>query len=367
MLATDKIKSADRVGCLSAKQLKMYVGGKMSEQEKHKTENHLLQCEYCISEYQKVLRTKEAKEEKFILEDLAHPDYADKPIISKRRNLFIILVLMISVTVIYGIWYKFNNRKTVFSENPTNEIDNSPSILSTARKPAGELIQTKEMQPEANSSNNIPVINEQTVPVIQQSIVEEKITNPALASSENPNKTKAEKENAEKSIAETNKSKEIIASDVTADKVSKPVEQPVENLPVETTIDDYKVLQSTKEVSYTDQLKYIFKKITKSENTEALNAINSFLATHPSDVNAKYYRGYIYYLLQENDLSMADFNWVLNHRSKTFYQDARWYKALILNRTKNFEDSKSLLTQIIAENGTYALRAKQLIELISDK
>ncbi|MEO5569888.1 MAG: hypothetical protein ABIT08_07345, partial [Bacteroidia bacterium] len=99
----------------------------------------------------------------------------------------------------------------------------------------------------------------------------------------------------------------------------------------------------------------------------ALSETEKFSIEYPGDVNTKYYRGYIYYVMQNNDQAVAEMDWIIANHNKVFYDDGKWYKALLLNRAQKTSDAKMILNELAASNTPYSIKAKQLLELMGEK
>jgi|GEM_PF-4390775 len=359
------IKPPEKSLCLSQRELFNYVNGNFSEKEKRKIESHLLVCLNCISHYEEVLNKKESADINGKYADL-FPDAGKKKFeinfISKRK-LFTAAAILFGMIVIYGAYSKFTSGP--------EKIGTSRSNISEPQKAIPEPVNKQE--PVSSETNNIEEVIQPPTGNEAGITVEPKEQNPP-----------AEIKVAEKKIDEAAENKNIPLTEELQKPVEKinsapvlkdelPAQDNTEKLPeapVASFIKNYKVSKSPDEPetgSYAKQLETIFREIDQSDYSNALTETGKLLFDHPDDVNGRYYKGFIHYQAQDNERALVEMDWILNKHDKIFYNDARWYKALILNRTQKQDEAKKILAELASKNGSYSAKAKQLLELMGEK
>lgn len=376
MLINDDIKTQERTHCLSVRELKKYAYSLLTEREKKRAETHLLECENCILALQQVITDKEAKEAHHPVEELLHP--GEKKAMpgssGNRSRLLIVLAIVAGIVLMTAAAYKFfNGTFKSIAGNINSESDPIPlAVVNQQMKqedePSEKIINTISESPQ--HLTNDPVSTAPVNPKIETSLVSITVDN-----KKDIEDLKKRETQSGKSSIETNKSSETSKEIVAPVQVKKEdeKEKPASRVREIKYIGNYKISGfkeeegSDPDFEYTKPLETIFKNLDRSDYREALNGLYTFLAVYPDDPNATYYRGQTYYLNGDNEKAMHDFDRLITNHDRTFFQDARWYKILILNRTQQFDSSRKMLNQIITENSVYAAKAQQLLELIGEK
>lgn len=85
---------------------------------------------------------------------------------------------------------------------------------------------------------------------------------------------------------------------------------------------------------------------------------------HLNDANVAFYGGLCYYNLSKWSKADIRFRRALDHPSRVFDQEARWYLALSLIDQKKIERARYHLRSIIDKDEFYASRAKELLRQI---
>ncbi|MEP7171684.1 MAG: zf-HC2 domain-containing protein [Bacteroidota bacterium] len=367
-LREDKNSILEKTPCLSPRELLNYSMNKLSEKEKRKVEDHLLECEKCISLYQDVLNKKETADKTGKYADLFPEGGKNKmdfnfPNIKKAA---VVVAVLFSMIVLYGAYSKFskNSVKDSNAYSPITEPEKTNADIVTNPEPVSSPAKEEKKidQPPVEKNKTIAETNEQKIP--EGNKKEVKKQDDIIANKIKPVITKPEKP-VEKNKIE---SAPVVSNDL---KKQLPVKDSVVKIPappVTAYIKNYKISKSADaSESYSKELEFIFKQIDHSDYKNALTETGKFLADYPSDVNGKYYKGYIYYQMLDNDHAMTEMDGVLSRHDKIFYDDARWYKALILNRTQKPDEAKKILNELSAQNNSYSAKAKQLLELMGEK
>jgi len=96
--------------------------------------------------------------------------------------------------------------------------------------------------------------------------------------------------------------------------------------------------------------------------SKTLNDLEILLEQHNDDVNGLFYSGLCLYHMDRPDLAIKFFDQAIDSSINTFYEEAKWYKALSLNRNGGKVAAKSLLDEIAEEGGFYAERAHKRLK-----
>ncbi|HBX50334.1 MAG: hypothetical protein A2275_12310 [Bacteroidetes bacterium RIFOXYA12_FULL_35_11] len=107
--------------------------------------------------------------------------------------------------------------------------------------------------------------------------------------------------------------------------------------------------------------------LDKYKNNDFKNSLRDFsviLKHFPEDLNAYFYGGLCLYNLQKFDRAIQFFNQAIENPVNSFYQEARWYKALSMIQKNENEDAKNLLKEIIDEEGFYASKAEEKVKAL---
>jgi hypothetical protein len=360
--AQGKIKV--RNSCLSHRELFQYADGKLAEKVKRKVEMHLLECEKCISLYQQVLNKKETTDKSIKYADLFPEGGNNKFEIDSInfKKIFTVAAVLVGVIVLYGAYSKFA-KLSVKNDNAYSPISNQ---LKEPDRVTSPVVDTEE-------NNNVTAVNNN-----KASNEKNEVATPANHIALNKREEVVENKIApiaiepKKPVEKTNKTVANVSTPVVPqpEKIKVPVKDSVVKIPavpIAAFIKNYKIAKSPDEPltgNYCKRLESVFKKIDLADYKNSLTEIESFLNDYPTDVNGKYYRGFIFYQVQDNDNALAEMTWVISRHDKFFYDDARWYKALILNRTKKTDEAKKILSELASQNSSYSNKANQLLELM---
>ncbi|MBI5219509.1 MAG: tetratricopeptide repeat protein [Bacteroidia bacterium] len=120
----------------------------------------------------------------------------------------------------------------------------------------------------------------------------------------------------------------------------------------------------TGDIPYIKFLGDALQKFVGSDYKSALKDFNIILSRYSDDLNALFYGGLCLYNLQKHDKAIEFFDKAIDSDITTFYQEAKWYKALSLQQKEDIESAKKLLKEIISEEGFYAERAGQKLKQV---
>lgn len=344
--------------CPSAKRIKQYAGGKLKPSIAQNIEHHIVSCQSCIGTLQNVFNNEATDSASLSTEELLHPKVEKKSSLNLRPALFILSIFIVVSGVAYGVYSLWPVVLSQFEFESNHDVTQQAQTLAQSQIIAPPI-------------ENLPVKKEKIIaPVIEEKETEQKPEEKPEAKSEIipdikqgtkiPDVAKENKEPEKNVRTDKNKAQEQVK------------ETPVEAVIIEPPspeiiyIDGYKVWfvpkkNEEKNIGYKKQLKFIFNSINSGQYQEALIECESYLSTYPSDETLIYYKGYINYMMQANEQAIRLLN---RPKRSVFYEDARWYKSLSLNRMSRVEEARHIWKDIIKSNNTYAPKAKQLMDLI---
>ncbi len=119
--------------------------------------------------------------------------------------------------------------------------------------------------------------------------------------------------------------------------------------------------------SYVTYKSFLTSSLEKFKNNDFKNSLLDLaviLKHFPEDLNAFFYGGLCLYNLQKFDKAIVYFNNAIESPINSFYQEARWYKALSLIKQSDKDNAKKLLNEIIDEDGFYKKNAEEIIKTL---
>lgn len=93
--------------------------------------------------------------------------------------------------------------------------------------------------------------------------------------------------------------------------------------------------------------------------SRSLAQLEYLLSEHQDDVNGLFYSGLCFYHLGQPEKAIQRFDAAINSSINTFYEEAKWYKALSLEMKGDKAAAKKLMEEIEEEGGFYSNRAKK--------
>jgi len=85
----------------------------------------------------------------------------------------------------------------------------------------------------------------------------------------------------------------------------------------------------------------------------------------PRNLNITFYQALCYYHLNDYELAMAHFRTAQRNINPGFYEEARWYEALCQEKTGNTSKASNIYSEILEQNGFYAMRAASRLAILS--
>lgn len=132
----------------------------------------------------------------------------------------------------------------------------------------------------------------------------------------------------------------------------------------DTSPNDLSIETHTEEIIYIDFLRAAQEKFRKNKFKEALKEYKLILRQYPNDINAHFYSGLCYYNINKLNIAIEHFDRTINHEFNTFQEEALWYKALCLYESGQTSKCITLLNKIANSSGFYAVNASKLLEKI---
>lgn len=116
---------------------------------------------------------------------------------------------------------------------------------------------------------------------------------------------------------------------------------------------------NTTYISYSKYLGQAMEKFSNNNFKGALQDYRVVLEQFPEDQNALFYGGLCYFNLGMGNKAIRFFTQVEKSYINTFYEEAKWYKALSYEQLGDEKNLETTLKEIIEEEGFYAKRAKE--------
>ncbi len=126
--------------------------------------------------------------------------------------------------------------------------------------------------------------------------------------------------------------------------------------------DEFEVVERIVKVTYMDYLEETMYYFSVDRYKNALKRFNIISTQYEDDINAFFYGALCYYNLGDFESALSQFDNLLTLGDHPFLEEANWYKAKTLLKLKRDIKAKTLLLDIIAENGFYAEDAIKLLD-----
>ena len=85
----------------------------------------------------------------------------------------------------------------------------------------------------------------------------------------------------------------------------------------------------------------------------------------PGNLNINFYEALCYYHLEDYVSALTHFRNTQRNLNPGFYEEARWYEARCLEKTGNLSNARNIYSEILEQNGFYAMRAASRLALLS--
>jgi hypothetical protein len=363
--------------CLSLEQLRLYHQDKLSPKEKHSVESHLLDCELCSTALAGFAIIPVTAADVHGLNQHIDKLSGAKPasLVNIKFFLAVAATVMISIST-YFVYQSFHPKEVVVA-------DNAP------------FVKNKDIFTSGEPPRNTIVLDTRNTDV--KALITAKPTDvkPPKVEVVHPN------EAFTMEMLEM-KSKDIIISDKKNVLDEESMRVPVLILNNDTFILDLKVTDYEKyyyvnmnalkaysghnntdpmfendkerdnggvyklqewEVTTTAQvLKSALTKFNAQDYENAVKLFNVLAAHNADDVNALFYGGVCYFNSGNTDKAIDYFTRVMSSANGSFFEEAKWYKALTYLKKRDTDMARKLLAEIVADNGFYKEQAKEKLK-----
>lgn len=100
---------------------------------------------------------------------------------------------------------------------------------------------------------------------------------------------------------------------------------------------------------------------SKKEYNRCLATLQTITELNPNDINYYFYSGMCYYYKQDYVTASKNLDYCITNANNTFYNEARFYKAMCLYQSGNLNEARILFKEIAGEKSFYSEKAKQFI------
>ena len=102
----------------------------------------------------------------------------------------------------------------------------------------------------------------------------------------------------------------------------------------------------------------------KGRYEACLYQLNKVSKRLPGNLNLCFYRALCYYYLEDYDSAIEYFRATQRILHPGFYEEAKWYEALSLENAGQDTQAKEIYSQIVDQNGFYAIRAASRLAIL---
>jgi tetratricopeptide (TPR) repeat protein len=125
-------------------------------------------------------------------------------------------------------------------------------------------------------------------------------------------------------------------------------------------IEDFKI----EFIPYQKFLGSALEKFVQNNFKNALKDLRIILSQYPNDLNADFYSGLCYYNLGKWRKAIQCFTNAKNHKINAFQEEAAWYLAISLVKNGDEKEAIELFNEIEKNKGFYAARAAEVLKKI---
>lgn len=377
MNTSPKNKVFAETTCLSLDQLKLYHEDKLTPKQKHEVENHLLDCELCsaaLAGFGIVAIT--AADMADVNKRIDSLSGAQAPSLISLKTIFSMAAAVVMCVSFYFVYRSFSSDKTKTLADTQPNLTQQ-EMFSSGKPPENTIVLD-------NKNTDVKALLKLKLPDPKQSSVEQVHPNEAFTME----------------MLEM-KSPDIILSSGHNDLLNEDqLKVPVLILGTDTFVLDLKITDYDKfyfvnmsdlkqaghntdpvfendkdrdnsgvyklqewEVTTTAQvLKSALTKFNAQDYENAAKLFNALIKHNSDDVNALFYGGVCYFNNGNPDKALDYFTRVISSNNGSFYEEAKWYKALTYLKKHDKETAQKLLKEIVASNGFYKDQAKEKLK-----
>lgn len=358
--------------CLSFEELNLYAKGSIAAKEKHRIEEHLIDCELCsaaVSGYAAVpVTANDISELHRSIDGMTRRKswYANKWLIGSASLLAIFAVWLIAVDPFEKKQHGMNSMTVPneayvddHKEIPPPALDYETGVATDPQKPSPKenfiKVKAKEEKPAeqpAPIANNTPPSNVQPVnPVKPEAKLAVEAEEPIVE----------QKYNAAVRYIEDLK---VTDFEKYYTKPAGPVKHSNRNVPAYKENKDKKspfdeVTETERTVGADEVLAKGLKSFNKKDWAGAMAQFNALLEVNDDDVNALFYKGVCAWNMDRSLVAQKCLMQVLAEENNVFHQEAKWYLALTYIKAGEKDPARDVLEQIVREKGFYSKKAKE--------
>ncbi|MDD5569628.1 MAG: zf-HC2 domain-containing protein [Bacteroidales bacterium] len=375
---TEKLKNIfSQSECLTEDLLFKYIDNKVSSDERHMVEKHLLDCELCSDALEglKLINTKKAKN---IIGELKSGIYSR----TKKSKTKIIefnykwaYAIAAMLTFLFGISFLFNYilKKEIVApvvvkndkiKTEQNEFIGTYTENKTSVLPEKKKEKTFYAPPDKNegygyntgygggSQGNTKTGKEEVT-------VKEYVTPPVITSGDSINNISPKEENKKVAIYKENivQKNEPVAKEEDA-LATKEKSLRRKGKKIAPSYSE-KTSQPVTSPSAGDEGNFPVSNVEVKDYNTDLKKYEKILKENPDDYNAIYNSGIAYYNLKKYKEAIEKFDKTIAVSSGEYYEDALWYKALSLINSGKKEDAKIIIDKIILLDKKYKNQAEK--------
>ncbi|MES2590089.1 MAG: CDC27 family protein [Bacteroidota bacterium] len=117
----------------------------------------------------------------------------------------------------------------------------------------------------------------------------------------------------------------------------------------------------TVDISYINYITKTMELFSAGKYKKSITRFEEILKAYPQDLNANFYGGLCYYNLGEFQKSREFFKKCLSNEFTNFNEDAAWYISKTYIATKDVQEARNCLNEIILEGGFYSEQARKVL------
>ncbi len=378
--------------CLSPAQLESYARGTLTATEQQAVEKHLLDCELCSDALEGIV---EQIQKINLQEDVKAINQSLKRKYIRKHTIFFsplklsaiaaaILLLLFSASVLVNFFLykdlKFVADKMDGIKKQLGEVNifsrkqvSSDSIKVSATPPKPAIQRLKEttsesdaIPSEANESSDMDSILSTLIAQEQSAKQELKGDEPSKEKTINQEESKTFAEKLPRSETEPN----------LLDATSAPV------MPQRSTLKNTETEKKATATIMSASANEFEKVKTESKTNEdkntvltnegiqqygarnyakAIKVLEAAISTQPNNYTARYFLGQSYFASELYIEAIRQFDAIIIGESDTYFDDARYYKALAHVRIDDPVTAKRILNELIAEGSSYKKKAEAIL------
>lgn len=361
--------------CLTPDQMKLYHEGRLPSAEKHEIENHLLDCELCseaLSGFALLAITPADIEE---INKRTDALSGAQPVHLWTSKLFIAAAAVVMISVSFFFLYRsFFSEQLVLSEKQSypeqkelftsGDPPKNTIVLDTKNEEVKKLVSVKIQEQEKIKAGEVHPNEAFTMEMLEMKSPDIILSN-----------TLPEENNVHVPVLILGNDTFILDLKITDyDKyyfvdmdnlrpVSHNTDPMFENQKDRDNSGVYK-LQEWEVTTTAQVLQRALVKFNAQQYEEATKLFNVLVKHNGEDVNALFYGGVCYFNLGNTDKALDYFTSVMSSSNGSFYEEAKWYKALSFIKKQDKEAGQKLLKEIVSDNGFYKERAKEKLKAL---